>query len=141
MEKDRRWSRRKTLPIDVALYYSGLGLLRCKIRDISMDGVFIETGRIVLSHATTLELVFTARAPKHSGYRRLSAKIARVGHDGAGLAFTNIDEDSYHFLRELLREGAEKKPLPRRVGLDKLANPWRSGSNAEVAETQSMRRK
>lgn len=121
MEKDRRWSRRKALPIDVALYYSGLGLLRCKIRDISMDGVFIETGRIVLSHATTLELVFTARAPKHSGYRRLSAKIARVDDLGAGLAFTDIDEDSYHFLRELLSERAEKKPLPRRVGLDKLA--------------------
>lgn len=101
-EQDRRWSARKSVALNVAIYYNRLGLLPCKTMDMSMEGMFIDTGRITLSTDAKVDAVLTSHYGSESQQLRLPAKIVRVNAEGAGLRFHNFDSDTYYFLREIL---------------------------------------
>ena len=100
--KDRRWSARKTIELYVAIYYDRLGLLPCKTLDMSMEGMFVKTGRIILSLHSKVDAVFTHHGGTVSQQLRLPAKIVRVNAEGAGLQFHNFNSETYYFLREIL---------------------------------------
>lgn len=100
--QERRWCARKAIELDVALYYDRLGLLSCRTLDMSMEGMFVNTGRIILSAFTKVHAVLTHHNGTASQQLRLPAKIVRVSSEGAGLQFHNFDSDTYYFLRELL---------------------------------------
>jgi hypothetical protein len=102
VEHDRRWSARKPVAQNVAIYYNRLGLLPCKILNISMEGMFVYTGRITLTTNTKVDAVLTSHNGKESQQLRLPAKIVRVNPEGAGLRFHSFDSDTYYFLREIL---------------------------------------
>lgn len=102
--EERRWNSRKPIDMNVSLYYGGLGLLQCKVKDISLNGIYVETGRIMLSQDTSIELVFTGYTKQASRQHRINAQIARVDRRGAGLAFNNLELGAYRFLQELLEE-------------------------------------
>ncbi len=102
VEHDRRWSARMPIALNVAIYYDRLGLLPCKILDLSMEGMFIYTGRITLTTHTKVDAVLTSHNSKESQQLRLPAKIVRVNPVGAGLRFHSFDSDTYKFLREIL---------------------------------------
>lgn len=104
-QEDRRWSARKSIELNVALYYDRLGLLPCKTLDMSMEGMFVKTGRIMLSQYSKVDAVLTRFDGSVSQQLRLPAKIVRVSQHGAGLQFHNFDSDTYYFLRELLSTG------------------------------------
>ncbi len=55
---DHRWSERLPLRIDVVMQYDALGLVSGKTRDISNDGMFVETGIIRLFPNDSLILTF-----------------------------------------------------------------------------------
>jgi len=99
---DRRWSVRKPIALNVAIYYDRLGLLPCKTLDMSMDGMFIDTGRISLSTNAKVDAVLTSHDGTVGQQLRLPAKIVRVNSEGAGLRFHSFDSDTYYFLREVL---------------------------------------
>ncbi len=99
---DRRWCARKMIELNVALYYDRLGLLPCKTLDMSMEGMFVNTGRIALSRHSKVDAVLTSYNGIVSQQLRLPAKIVRVCSEGAGLQFHNFDIDTYYFLREIL---------------------------------------
>jgi len=100
--QDRRWCARKVIKLNVALYYDRLGLLPCKTVDMSMEGMFVATGRIALSQHAKVDAVLTHYDDVVSRQLRLPAKIVRVNADGAGLRFHNFDSDTYYFLRDIL---------------------------------------
>lgn len=100
--QERRWSARKSIELDVGLYYDRLGLLACRTLDMSMEGMFVNTGRITLSAFTKVEAVLTHLIGTDRQQLRLPARIVRVSPEGAGLQFHNFDSDTYYFLRELL---------------------------------------
>ncbi len=102
MQSERRWSSRKPVSLNVAIYYDRLGLLPCRTRDISVEGMFVHTGQITLTQGATVDAVLTGHNG-HTGLQlRLPAKIVRVNTDGVGLRFHDFDTDTYHFLREVL---------------------------------------
>ena len=102
MEYDRRWNARVPCIINVALYYGGLGLLPCQTRNISLDGMFVETGRIMLSPESPVEVVFSRPAGKTIRQQRLCAQIIRITNTGAGIMFNNIDMAAYQFLQKMI---------------------------------------
>lgn len=101
-EQDRRWSARKSVTLNVAIYYNRLGLLPCKTMDMSMEGMFVNTGRITLSTNAKVDAVLTSHYGAESQQLRLPAKIVRVNAEGAGLRFHSFDSDTYYCLREIL---------------------------------------
>lgn len=102
LEQDRRWSARKAISLNVAIYYDRLGLLPCKTMDMSLEGMFIDTGRITLSTNAKVDAVLISHYDEESQQLRLPAKIVRVNSEGAGLRFHSFDSDTYYFLREIL---------------------------------------
>ena len=102
MEYDRRWNARVPCIINVALYYGGLGLLPCQTRNISLDGMFVETGRIMLSPESPVEVVFSRQVGKAIRQQRLCAQIMRTTSTGAGIMFNNIDMAAYQFLQKMI---------------------------------------
>lgn len=52
MAKERRLGPRKRLPLEVMLDHQRLGLQRCQTRDVSLDGVFVESGKLALRRNT-----------------------------------------------------------------------------------------
>ena len=102
MQSERRWSSRKPLILNVALYYDRIGLLPCQTRDISTEGMFIQTRHVTLAEGIAVDAVLTGlgRTPAH--HLHLPARIVRVHRDGVGLRFNNFDIDTYQFLRMVL---------------------------------------
>lgn len=103
MQQDRRWNARVPLVMEAALYYSGLGIVRCRTRNISLDGAYIETGRISLGHNAALEMILCQERPGSvSDQCRLQANIARVDGVGAGLSFLGVSPENRNYLQWLM---------------------------------------
>lgn len=102
MQSERRWCSRKPVSLNVAIYYNRLGLLPCKTRDMSVEGMFVHTGHVTLAQGSTVDAVLTGHNGHSELQLRLPAKIVRVNSDGVGLRFHNFDIDTYHFLRQVL---------------------------------------
>jgi hypothetical protein len=104
MRTDRRLSQRKELRINVALYYDRLGLLPCQTRDLCMEGMFVDTGRVTLSENVPVDAVFTGWYRKDQPSFRVTARIIRVTNEGAALRFHNVDAAGYEALRTVLKQ-------------------------------------
>ncbi len=101
MQPERRWNVRLPVAINIVIYYSGLGLIQGKTKNISLDGAYIETGRISLHHAGELELILY---DPHdcSEQQRVRARIARLDDHGAGLVFQDIPLAAYDLIRKAM---------------------------------------
>jgi hypothetical protein len=102
-QSERRWSSRKPLSVNVALYYDRIGLLPCKTRDLSVEGMFVQTGHVSLAAGINVDAVLTGES--HPGFQlHLPARIVRVCGDGVGLRFHKFDVDTYQLLRAVLSD-------------------------------------
>jgi len=111
MIQERRWNPRLPTAMEVVVYYGGLGLVQCRTRDVSYDGAFIETGRIALTTETDVELVFSSYSGSKHTQHRITAQIARVTLDGAGLSFSDLEISTYRFLQQLLSNSKQDNML------------------------------
>ena len=59
---NRRSGERRFAGVKAMVTHDQLGLTKCKLRDISLDGAFIETGTLVLSKNADVDLVLKIRA-------------------------------------------------------------------------------
>lgn len=99
---ERRWSRRKSVEQEVMVRYEGLGLMRCKTRDLSFEGANIVTGKFTLPHSAEIELVFAPEGDLPLTEVRLGANVVRVHDDGIAVNFSHYYDGSYSFLLSLL---------------------------------------
>lgn len=115
MAIEHRRSMHKPATFDAILSYPPLGLLRSKVRDISLDGMFVETGPIALHANTPVEVTVRPRKGNTREAYRLRVLVARVARDGAGLMFRDFDDATFHTARALLRKisaaGETNRPL------------------------------
>jgi hypothetical protein len=104
---ERRWHVRAPIELDVALYYDGLGMLRCRTRDVSLEGMFINTGAIALPHHVPIDIVIPGGEDGAPGAQmhRLPAYVVRVASEGVGAMFRNVDIRAYRALERLVRAG------------------------------------
>jgi hypothetical protein len=84
------------------LTHEGLELTKCRLRDISSDGAFIETKNFALAKDTNVDVVLRFRREGKLTHCRLSAKVVRVEADGAALTFGDLDEKTYTLLLEIV---------------------------------------
>jgi hypothetical protein len=103
---DHRWSSRVPLQIDVAIHNdSRMAPLHFESRDISLGGIFVETGSMVLPLNAFVVLSFTLTAGERIVDYRLPALVVRNTRDGAGLMFQEFDPNTVRSLREMLYSG------------------------------------
>lgn len=78
--------------------HGGRGLVKCKLRDISLEGAFVETGAVRLSKNAEVDLVLKVRSGKKIEHCQIPARVARVTKDGAALIFDKLEEQVYRTL-------------------------------------------
>lgn len=87
---ERRQQDRTPIDIAAILNYPPLGLLGTRIRDVSPEGVFIQSRLIRLNLHNTVELL--ANVPcRERLVNPVLATVVRVNRDGAGLKFLQPD--------------------------------------------------
>ncbi len=99
---DRRLGPRRWAHVTAMISRKRLGMSRCRLRDISLEGAFVETGRPILDQDERVELVLKVRAGDHSHHCRVPAKVARVSDEGAALVFDDPDEELYRTLFDIV---------------------------------------
>ena len=102
MSDDRRLGPRRWAHVTAMINHNRLGLARCTLRDISLEGAFVETGRRILKPDENVELVLKVRAGERSHHCRFAAKVARVSDEGAALVFDDPDEQHYRTLFDIV---------------------------------------
>lgn len=111
MASERRKSRRLPVALDVVLNHRSQTVI-CTLRDISLEGAFIDADAELLPYAGTVELNFSL--PTGSGYRevRLPAMIRRSTDAGVAVTFGDVGQEAYFSLVDLL---ATPPPPPPRL--------------------------
>ncbi len=91
LPSDRRVDFRRETDVKV-FAHDGVELKKCRLRDISVNGAYIETKDFPLAKGAAVELVLRIRREGKLTHCRLPAKVLRVDQDGAALMFSNLDE-------------------------------------------------
>lgn len=97
-----RWSERTAAKFSVALQYGPLGLIIGKVRDISAEGMFVETGRILVYRNDIVNLSFAYPHGEELRIINTQARVRHTAHNGIGLMF-----EGYKF-EPLLQEESEE---------------------------------
>ena len=97
---EKRWSLRKPIRLDVVLHHDGAGMLRCKTRDISLEGMFIEAENPVLPVDDPVYLDFILQNDSDNKLHHIRAKVVRVTDKGMGVMFREFNPSISHFLRD-----------------------------------------
>lgn len=98
---NRRLSTRRITDVKV-FAYDGAQLMKCRLRDISLRGAFIETSSAALAKGTDAELVLKIRRGGRPTHCRLPAKVLRAEQGGVALVFRNLDAQLHKILRDIV---------------------------------------
>lgn len=104
---ERRWGMRKAIEVDVVIDNQPACLLRGRIGNISVGGLYVRTEPGSLSKNSQVELVLMLQQDNGTRVYRLHAMVARLAPDGAGLMFDQYDVNAFRALVVLLL--AQKK--------------------------------
>jgi len=87
---EKRCFERNPLQVHVLMHYGPLGLINGVTKNISNHGMFVETGRIILSNDTSIELSFRYPDQFEGNIYTLDAHIVHATVKGAGLQFIDF---------------------------------------------------
>ncbi len=79
-----------------------LGLTKCLLRNISLDGAFVEVNGFDIAVGTDVDLVLKVRSGQKRSHCRLSANIVRVEKGGVAIKFHDLDNRSYQVLFDIV---------------------------------------
>ncbi len=99
---NRRLGPRRVTDVKVFVANDGSEIKKCRLRDISLDGAFIETKNFKLSKGTKLDLVLRILRDQKTTACPVPAEVVRVAKDGAALVFGRIDQRVYNILVDIV---------------------------------------
>lgn len=100
---EHRWSPRRYLEGEVIMYYSPLGSFRAVLRDISLGGMFIETGETALPVNAPVIVSLVLRNRGELSPHRLHAMVVRATDAGSALMYVDSSEEILRPLRRCLQ--------------------------------------
>lgn len=102
MPIERRCSPRKPVAMEVRLHHPSAGEVIAITRNISIEGMFVETDTTALSDDTELEVSFVTFGATGPQQHRVSAYIVHRNAAGIGLMLRHVAYSNFHALRFLL---------------------------------------
>lgn len=100
---DRRISLRREADVKTIItHHRRLGLTKCRLRNISLDGAFVKVKDFSVAVGTDIDLVLKVRSGQKRDHCRLPATILRVEEDGVAIKFHDLDNRSYHVLFDIV---------------------------------------
>jgi hypothetical protein len=104
MGMERRWGMRRPVDVEVVLDNQPASLLRGRIGNISIGGLFVKTEPTALRLHAPIELVLLLDDRSGTRVYRLPAIVVRLTDDGVGLMFDQYDVNAFRTLVVLLLE-------------------------------------
>lgn len=99
---DRRLGPRRFAGVKVMVTHPSLGLVKCRLRDISLEGAFIESSDLALRKGMMVDLVLKVRGSRGNSHCRVPAKVLRLTAQGTALGFGELEERTYQTLFEIV---------------------------------------
>jgi hypothetical protein len=99
---DRRLGARRPASVKAMVTHDRIGLTKCLLREIGIDGAFVETADFRLKKGADVDLVLKIRNGSKRTHCRVPAKVVRTTAEGAALSFDNIDEGIYRILFDIV---------------------------------------
>jgi len=104
MSRERRENQRVSVEFDGVLNYRQHVII-CTIRDISLNGAFIETLPDELPTRNALvEIGFSVQSKGQNRQLRIPGRIAYIKENGAGVRFSDVGMDAYMELVDMVYE-------------------------------------
>ncbi len=101
---ERRENQRVPIDVDVVLNYREHALI-CTLRDISVNGAFIEAAPDDLPYTNSkVELALTVTRNGAARYCRIPARISRITNNGAAVSFSDVGMDAYSSIVSIVYE-------------------------------------
>lgn len=100
MQRERRWCLRKPASLTVELYSGQERAINCMAKDISLEGLFLETN-VRPDLASTVKITITPSAQQSIQTTQLSAKVVHTAADGIGIVFHDLSIDTIKTMRLL----------------------------------------
>lgn len=98
---EQRWSERKPLVLEVAIYHHGLLALTCRTRNIGLEGLFVElAGQRFAAHTAVEVGLPWNRAGRE--WQRIPALVVHNVPDGMGLMFCSFDHRLFQAIEHLV---------------------------------------
>ena len=99
---EKRKHGRSSIRLEVELVYPGGGSSRVKLRDLSIEGLFVETmGGKPLEIGALLTIIFLSR-PHQNGTYSIKARVQRLTGNGIAMTFIDFGLDDLRFIETLL---------------------------------------
>ena len=102
MEPERRLSVRTDVRLDAALREPRAGITHGKIRNMNLDGVFVELDPVVTPLSDRLEIVLFLPFRRELRQIQLPAVLLRTASEGVALKFDGYSLSTYKALVRLL---------------------------------------
>lgn len=99
---EHRWSARRFLGGEVTVSHSRYGIIRAILRDISLGGMLVETGRVELPVNTPVTVSFVLQNGGRSSHHRMHAVVVRTTDNSAALMYLDSSADTIRPLRQML---------------------------------------
>lgn len=103
---EHRWSLRKPVEIEITLRRQGMPAKRYRTRNISLEGVFVDSGSDSWPEDTFLELELPLYGDQESERHRIPVIVVHHADGGMGLMFCVFDQPLFKTVEHLLYETA-----------------------------------
>ena len=102
MRIEHRWSERKPIAMEVRIHHPSAGAVTARTRDVSLEGMFVETDPTELPINTELEVSFVTPGENGPEQHRVSAYVVHRNEAGVGLMLRHVAYSNFHALRYML---------------------------------------
>jgi hypothetical protein len=99
---EHRWSERKPIEMEVALYFAPVGTIIGKTRDVSLEGMFVHTSGTTFPQHAELEVSFVTGSGSDRQEHHLPAYVVHSTGEGVGLMLRHVDYGDFYALRYML---------------------------------------
>ena len=101
---EHRLFSRTNVMVEVVIYYCGQVTVRGKIRNLSRDGMFIETAAMFYPDHIPVEVGFVTHRNGMADEQRVRAYVIHRSNEGIGLMFVMLNEEDFRSINGLSGE-------------------------------------
>lgn len=99
---EHRWSMRKPIASSVMLKGTPFGVIQVRAKDISLGGMYVDTGKKPLHVNASVDLALMVSGEKEQKVCVVPAVVVRTTDEGAGLMFDRFAPSTFRLLGSLL---------------------------------------
>ena len=99
---EQRWSLRKSVTFEVKVIYKCHPVVLGRSRNIGLEGLFIETGILILPVGSCIEVEFGLMTASQWEQIRVPAVVVHRNGGGCGIAFQAFNGKAFRAIEQLL---------------------------------------